>query len=368
MKKKRIETITIGIFLVFVFVFTAVNLFAEKKEFSENENRTLAPFPALTVSNIFGGDFDTQFETWFSDHFVARDTWIETKAVSRRMMGAIENNNVFYGKGRRLIQQFSTYNPTLFENNIAYIDEFCKENGRRGNILLIPDACYGAESALPFGAWNIDESGLLDTVSQELADQNVIDLRNALNDPHYYFRTDHHWNAAGAYEGYKAICREVLQKEPYKFTQTPVSDDFRGTMFSRSGAFWTRPETLERIDCERPVRATILFEDGSRMDSLYNDARLETKDKYTYYIDGNHAYTEIHTDADSERTAVIVKDSYAHILMPYLVSEYRTIKLVDLRYYQGAVSALLQEMPQADLYFIYSLNTFVTDSSLGMLW
>ena len=104
------------------------------------------------------------------------------------------------------------------------------------------------------------------------------------------------------------------------------------------------------------------------MYSLYNEERLKTKDKYTYYIDGNHAFTEIHTDCGTGRSAVIVKDSYSHILMPYLAAEYSTIRLVDLRYYQGAVSSLLEEDPQADLYFIYSLNTLVTDSSLGMLW
>ena len=368
MKKRLTEMITIGIFLVFLFVFTAGNILADKKDFSENENRSLAPFPSLTASSIFGGEFDTRFESWFSDHFIGRDIWIEAKAFTRKTLGAIENNNVFFGRGSRLIQQFASYDPVRFQNNLDYIGEFCEENGKTGNIMIIPDACYGAENALPFGAWNIDENVLLDTAAETLADQNLIDLRNKLNDPHYYFRTDHHWNASGAYEGYKAICEKVLGKEPKHFMITPVTDSFRGTMFSRSGAFWSRGEALERIDCQPPVRSTLLFEDGSRMDSLYKEERLQTKDKYTYYIDGNHAYTEIHTDCGSGRTAVIVKDSYSHILTPYLAAEYSTMRLVDLRYYQGAVSSLLEEDPDADLFFIYSLNTLVTDSSLGLLW
>ncbi|MBR3358965.1 MAG: hypothetical protein IKG46_14185 [Solobacterium sp.] len=368
MKKRLPELITIGIFLVFLFAFTAGNIFAEKKDFSENENRSLAPFPSLSAANIFGGDFDTQFESWFSDHFVGRDGWIEAKALTRKTLGAIENNNVYFAKGSRLIQQFASYDPDRFQNNIEYIEEFCTDTGRTGNILIIPDACFGAEKALPFGAWNIDENILLDVVADTVQGQNVIDLREMLNDPHYYFRTDHHWNASGAYQGYKAICAQVLATEPKRFMMTPVTAEFRGTMFSRSGAFWSRGEALERIDCEQPFNAALVFEDGSVMYSLYNEERLKTKDKYTYYIDGNHAFTEIHTDCGTGRSAVIVKDSYSHILMPYLAAEYSTIRLVDLRYYQGAVSSLLEEDPQADLYFIYSLNTLVTDSSLGMLW
>ena len=32
------------------------------------------------------------------------------------------------------------------------------------------------------------------------------------------------------------------------------------------------------------------------------------------------------------------------------------------------IRGALEEDPDADLFFIYSLNTLVTDSSLGLLW
>lgn len=368
MHRNRIEKLTLAVFLGFIFAFTFLNIAAEKKEFSENENRVLAPFPSLDAQNIFGGSFDTQFETWFSDHFIKRDAWIATKASVRKTLGAIENNGVYFGKGGRLIQQFASCNTKIFENNLDYIQEFCEDTGVTANVLIVPDPCYAEKSELPWGAWNIDEDPFFDTAAAVLHDQNVIDIRKEMQEDDMYFRTDHHWNAKGAYAGYKAICENVLHKEPNSFTCETVSDDFRGTMYSRSGAFWTKGEEIEKIIPENPFAARMTFEDGSVMDGLYNDARLLTKDKYTYYIDGNHAYTEIQTDVPGNRTAVIVKDSYSHILIPYLASEYSCLKLVDLRYYQSAVSGLLKESGDCDLYVIYSLNTLVTDTSLGMLW
>ena len=100
-------------------------------------------------------------------------------------------------------------------------------------------------------------------------------------------------------------------------------------------------------------------------DSLYSTDRLSTKDQYAYYVDGNHAYVDIKTNMNTNKKAVIVKDSYAHILMPFLATEYSEIQMVDLRYYRGNVSDLLDD--QTDLYFIYSLDNFCTDPNLAFL-
>ena len=113
MKKLNIKNIlhlvTCLIFLGFIGIFTLTNLFAEKKSFSENENRVLTEFPSASFSNIFFGNFDTEFESWFSDHFISRDSWIELKAYLRKESGSLENNDVYYAADGRLIRTFSTW-------------------------------------------------------------------------------------------------------------------------------------------------------------------------------------------------------------------------------------------------------------------
>ncbi|MDO4520759.1 MAG: hypothetical protein Q4B44_03870, partial [Erysipelotrichaceae bacterium] len=107
-KKLIVQGITCLVFVMFIFVLTVINIFDPKKDFSENENRSLAPAVNTDIKNILFGSFDTEFENWFSDHFVFRDSWIEAKSSLRKDTGAIENNGVYFSRGSRLIQQFLT--------------------------------------------------------------------------------------------------------------------------------------------------------------------------------------------------------------------------------------------------------------------
>lgn len=371
LRKKQIQNAVSGIFCLFIFGLAAVSPFLPKKEFSENENRMLEPFPSLSARNIFFGDFDTSFEKWFSDHFIDRDGWIRRKASLRIDLGAIENNGVWLGKDDRLIQQFLTYDSGNVEKNISYLNEFSEDTGIRLNVMLVPGAAWGEQKYLPAGAANVDEKLLLSEIGSELSGQNFIDISDdLLTVDDGYYRTDHHWNEKGALIGYQAICRQVLNREPQTFTYADVSDSFRGTMYSRSGAFWTPPDTIRRIIPEKEIPVTVTFEDGHTADTMFIDEHLQEKDQYPYYLDGNHGYVNIRTGNHNGRRAVVVKDSFAHILLPYLAQEYEEIEVFDLRYYTESVSAHISEEQRdsTDVYVIYGLETFCSDTNLAIFW
>ena len=84
MKRRTVKKLTVYLFAGYIAVFSVWNVFAAKRTFSANENRTLAAAPSLSAQHIFGGSFDTDFETWFSDQFVGRDSWIELKSAVRK--------------------------------------------------------------------------------------------------------------------------------------------------------------------------------------------------------------------------------------------------------------------------------------------
>lgn len=365
-KNTKLPLITNTIFAALIGGLSLWNVMAPKETVSWNENRTLAAFPSLSVSHIFGGSFDDDFERWFSDHFVHRDFWIELKSGLRRASLAIENNDIYYARNDRLVSRFASYNPSVLDANLETVDQFAKDCGTTANVLLVPTASWGARSELPFGASDIDQIPLLEYAKTKLAGQNVIDYTQyASPSPHLYFRTDHHWNEQGAYLGYAAIAKEVLHKEPERFQYEEASPSFTGTMYSKSGAFWTKGDPINRILPEKPVNAVITFDNGETIPSVFSEKRLAEKDKYMFYADGNHPYAKISTDVHNGRKAVIAKDSYSHILMPYLICEYEEITLIDLRYYHEPVSQLLDD--SSDLYVIYSLDNFATDQSIAFL-
>ncbi len=368
MEKKKYSItslLTTIIFLVFIFSFFLINIFTKKIDFSENENRYLAKAPATTMKNIFFGEFDTEFETYFSDHFCFRDKWIEIKSNVLKWSGAIENNGVYFAKDNHLINQFINYDENIALNNIQYINEFAKDNNIEIHLLLVPGAAYGNKDYLPFGATNIDEKVLIQKIYSLSENINCIDISDSLCDGDNYYMTDHHWNHLGAYKGYEALVNNVLNKEANIFDYEKVSSSFYGTMYSRSGSFNNMPDSIYKMISDKDISYEINV-DGEIYNSLFFENRLKEKDKYTYYLDGNHTEVNIKSNIDNGKKAIIIKDSYAHILLPYLASEYSEMDIFDLRYFHNAISPYIQD--NTDIYIIYGIETFVSDSSLVGLW
>lgn len=372
--KKRVSShkLTGFLFACFLAFVSVANLFTKHESVSWNENRTLAEKPKLTLTSLASGSFDDQFENWFSDHFFHRDRWIELHALLRKMSGAIENNGVYFAAHDRLVSQFQTVDSANLQANIDIIRTFCQTQEIKADIFLIPGAAWGAASDLPRGAADINQTQLLKSIGNQLSDQNFINFTE-LSAPSasLYFKTDHHWNEKGAYQGYVSIASQVLKKVPERFIYTKKSSDFQGTMCSRSGAFWVSKDSIYEIQPETgKTDVQVTYDtDPTIHDSLYAPDRLSEKDQYMYYLDGNHAYVHIKTTAATDKKAIIVKDSYAHILMPFLAVEYSDIQLVDLRYYHAPVSDLLAKADKShtDFYVLYSLDQFCTDPNLAFL-
>ena len=361
----KVSIITVAIFLAFIFLLSIINIFTPNKDFSENENRFLSKFPDSSLKNIFFGDFDTEFENYFSDQFTLRDKWIELKSSSLRFSGAIANNNVYFGKEDKLINQFIDYDEKIAANNIEYINEFVSNTDAKVNLMLVPGTAFGEEASLPFGSATINEKEVIKDLYSKTSNINCVEINDELKDGDNYFHTDHHWNHLGAYKGYEALCKSVLHKEPNNFTYEEVSNSFYGTLYSRSGAFKTKPDSIFKMISDNNIEYEIDL-DGEVSNSLFFENRLEEKDKYTYYLDGNHTEVHIITNVDNNKKAIIIKDSYAHILIPYLASEYSEIVVFDLRYFHNAISPYVTD--NTDIYIIYSLETFVSDASLVGLW
>ena len=96
--------------------------------------------------------------------------------------------------------------------------------------------------------------------------------------------------------------------------------------------------------------------------------KLKQKDKYGVYFGGNHGYVKIENqEATSEDTLLLLKDSFAHSMTPFLMRDYKTILLVDLRYYNESVFDLLQQYPKAEVLVLYERSNFAKEENLRKL-
>ncbi len=68
-----------------------------------------------------------------------------------------------------------------------------------------------------------------------------------------------------------------------------------------------------------------------------------------------------------KRSILLIKDSYANCFAPYLTGLYDEITLIDLRYYNGSLRALVEEHGYTDVLVLYNLPNFLTETTVYRL-
>ena len=80
---------------------------------------------------------------------------------------------------------------------------------------------------------------------------------------------------------------------------------------------------------------------------------------------GNYAKVVIDTGAATGKSLLVVKDSFANSFLPFLVKDYDTITVLDLRYFREGVQPLADEA--TDVLVLYELTNFAADKNLYKL-
>ena len=70
-------------------------------------------------------------------------------------------------------------------------------------------------------------------------------------------------------------------------------------------------------------------------------------------------------EGDGEGRILVVKDSYANSLVPFLTANYAQIDVVDLRNYNYGLDALIAENGYDQILVLYSFDSFKSDPYLS---
>lgn len=375
-KKKILNFIPAIVFLVFIFSMGLLFIFLPKSDYSSNEKRYLAEFPKTTAQNIFFGDFDTEFETYMSDHVAGRDFFVGVNAYYDLYSGRNGSNGVYACKDDYLINDPVDKNNNL-ENNLNIFAEFTKANNLNTNLMIIPSTGYIMSDKLPENHKEYLDEEYFEIIEKNSGDMNFINVMNAFQlaakgGDQLYYRTDHHWTTAGAYLGYIQYCENVgiTQASESTFVKTTVSG-FYGTTYSTSGLWNTPPDNIEFWENRTNLGAvSVTITEGGNTkehDSYFFLSHLEEDDKYPTFLDGNHALVEIKNENAEGGKLLVIKDSFAHAMVPFLSENYSDIIMVDLRYYKSPISDIVEEYGISDCLVLYSLDNFATDTDVAFL-
>lgn len=374
---KKIFVILLGIIYI---SFSIYNLIVPAKDFLENENRFSKKMPEFSISSLISGEFTKGYEEYITDKTAFRDFFVSLKSNMEKTIGKKDNNGVYFCDDGYLIQTFDNkdYSDVL-SSNINAVNMLAENNDLNVSFSLIPTAYEILKDKLPNFAYNDYQKQVLDYAEDNLKNVNFINSLNTLYDnreEYIYYRTDHHQTMNGSFLVYKDIISSLGYK-PYEkkdFDIINMASDFYGTTWSKS-TVKTVADSIIKYEPLFDVSYKVSYDLGEEVSSLYSEKNIAIKDKYTYYLDGNHGITTIKTSSGSGEKLIkenggkiaIIKDSYAHSIIPLIANHYSEITVFDLRYYNLSIPKYLEENNIKDVLFIYNVDNFINDNNLNKI-
>lgn len=370
-KNRRIQGTVLAVLLLgTVLVFGAVNILSPDQAYSANENRMLAQVPDFSWNSLKDGSYFSGWESYISDQFSGRDFWISLKLQFDKLTGKKESNGVYLCDNDYLMEVPSAPDTENVQRNIAAINDFAaRHTDLNVNMTVVPNATCIESSLLPKNAPNRDQKADLAALQNSLPQVNFIDVTASLEahrDENLYYHTDHHWTSLGAYYAFVAMAGQLGIENPVEnYDIYPISNSFEGTMSSKSGSH-AYQDTIEIYVPQTSVQYSVTYTDNKQTScSLYVRDCLNDKDQYTVFFGGNHPRIDITTTADTQRTLLLVKDSYANCFVQFLTPYYDRIIMIDPRYFYDSADSVISREGVTDVLFLYNASTYFADTSLA---
>ena len=176
-----------------------------------------------------------------------------------------------------------------------------------------------------------------------------------------FYRTDHHWTGLGAYYAYVAYCSaNGLTAAPLSSYSTAINTGFIGTLYSFAG----NPGILKS---NPDYTVAHLPQTGYRMSYLRGGTWYDGKAVYSgsssyagTYLGGDQPLTVIETDNRNGKTVVVFKESYGNAFVPYLIDQYQTVIVLDIRESEGSFSQILSQYNVTDAVIVNNLQAAVS--------
>lgn len=359
-------------FLGIIFGFFFIDIFTPDVGFSYSENRTLQQKPELSWNTIKDGSFMEDMEVYVNDQIKFRDEFVKISTYFKLALGQNEINDVYICDDY-LIEKFTDnlIDDKLLNQNIGFVNTFLS-NHSNAYIGIVPTATEILGNKLSKYTTNVNQ---LELINKIYGSNQSIDIYSELlkhNQEDIYYRTDHHWTSLGAYYGYVSICKElgIIPMELSEFDISIIDDKFSGTIQSKVNLDFGY-DVLHKYSPNSfsPTYTRVvdeMYQNSS--DSLYDESKLSSKEKYAVYIGGNSSIVRIITENGKEDRGrlLLVKDSYSHSLVPFLTNHYSEIVLLDLRYFMAGTEFFLNSEKEDfdNIILLFNLKNFIDDRNL----
>lgn len=358
------------IFMVLLLGLAGKEALSHQKTYSPVEKRELQTRPEISITKVLDGRFQKKYESYLRDQFPGRDHWVSFQTDMELFMGKNEIHNVYIGKNHYLLEHYTEkeFDPQQISKNLQALEKFVGKAKQNADVhvMIVPTKSWVLREKLPAFAPHYKEQKFYDALQQKLEKEDVLISVEPVLDAHkeeeIYYRTDHHWTTLGAWYAYEQYTKAVggdLQRAQGKKKFRCISKDFYGTTYAKINY----ARQADKIEIYEPAdKLRVVYNMGEKKTkTLYDVSFLKTADQYSVFTGGNQAVLEITGGIKNGKTLLLIKDSFANSILPFLAEDYEKLVVVDLRQLNISGDRLLEMFSPTDILILYNSAQFAQD-------
>lgn len=276
---------------------------------------------------------------------------------------------VFYNKGKNFYYLINNRNHEDLSNRVSEQVQFfnnLKDSSPNVNINIYIVPRYEQTKFL-----NDNLASFTDNFKNGLNKNiNIAELNISSTDDYIkkFYKTDHHWNMYGAYQGYKDILtmlnKEYVTYDIVKVNKTPYYGSLAKSSLSKL--------TSDNIyDVNATSNYTVKVNGKEAPDkfkprSIRYNKNNDFFDYYIHYFDGQYGLVKYTYDNDFDDNLLIFSDSYAWQIDYLIAKEYKNTYVVNLRfddYKNGTFNyqEFIKKNNIKDVLFLYEGESIIFD-------
>ena len=351
---KKLKIIFVSVYML-ISVWAVILLFKEQKDVMNSENRTAQKIPSFSITEFLNNNYQTDLEEALSDQFIKGES-LKTYLIgyqntlyngvySNLFYNNRENSYYSVSKGYMGFDNADYLLYGVYSNDIVQtqIDDFKKVAEPYNNIKNVDKYLYfvNTEQTIDFRNVNNDIyndiTDLYDTFkSDSLKINSFDDYKN------YFYKTDHHWNYKGSYQGYKDIINLMLGEnetliEPKEEKIFPFN--FYGTKANRS-KFYSYKENFAVYTFDIPSHKTYINgeekEYGASSSYLKGEYNTDKNiSQYAAYYGGDYAEIVYDFNQSDKENLLIISGSFSNAINELVASHFNKTYIIDLRHYEN---------------------------------
>ena len=357
------------IFMVLLLGLAGKEALSHQRTYSPVEKRELQTRPEISITKVLDGRFQKKYESYLRDQFPGRDHWVSFQTDMELFMGKNEIHNVYIGKNHYLLEHYTEkeFDPQQISKNLQALEKFVGKAKQNADVhVMMPTKSWVLREKLPAFAPHYKEQKFYDALQQKLEKEDVLISVEPVLDAHkeeeIYYRTDHHWTTLGAWYAYEQYTKAVggdLQRAQGKKKFRCISKDFYGTTYAKINY----ARQADKIEIYEPAdKLRVVYNMGEKKTkTLYDVSFLKTADQYSVFTGGNQAVLEITGGIKNGKTLLLIKDSFANSILPFLAEDYEKLVVVDLRQLNVSGDRLLEMFSPTDILILYNSAQFAQD-------